>query len=251
MATAEYKGNISDYYWHAELYSPPCLEQREFAVTKNGEMVRHLSFSSIPKLRAYLIERAPHGVFFSSAKYKYPDVFDMNTKKKGWLGSDLIFDIDYDHLKKPSLAEAEKQALKLISILNHDFGFQDLMLVFSGSRGNHIHVRDDCIQMLNNAERREIVDYFQQYYPNTEKKDEQGHKIPDTGKRNPNFVEIDAPVTADITRLIRLPGTPNVKEESVGICRVIDINSVKIPVAPKLRTELRRQERRKKRGVVA
>lgn len=234
--------DVSDNYMRADLYSPSDFDKREFAVSKNGEMIRHLSFPAVAKLRAFLIEHAPHGVFFSSARYDYPDIVEMSEKKKHWLGSDLVFDIDNDHLTKQTLAEAKRQALKLVSILREDFGLQELMLVFSGQRGYHVHVHDACIQQLGNAERREIVDYFARYYPGTEKRDELGKVIPDSGKRNPNHVEIDAPVTADITRLIRLPGTLNVKA-TAGRCNIVSLDSVDMPIAPKARAEQRRHER--------
>ncbi len=192
------------------MYIPPCFDKREFAIRSNGIMLRHLSFPNIQKLRAFLIERAPEHVYFSSAKYEHPDIKDMQTKKQYFIGADLVFDIDYDHLKKPTLREAKKQSEKLLVILEDQLGFKKVLYVDSGSRGFHVHVHDECVQKLDNAERREIADFFGHY------KTRRSRKV-----INPNWVEIDTVVTTDFTRLIRLPGSLNVKECVARPCMII------------------------------
>lgn len=190
------------------MYEPPDIVNREFGfrfASEPGKMVRHRSFKSMQKLRAFLIETAPDHVYFSSSKYEDPAAYPMEDKKKGWLGSDLVFDLDYDHLKKPTLKEARKQSEKLLVILEDQLGFKEILYVDSGSRGYHLHVQDDCVQKLDNAERREIADFFDHY------KTRRGRKV-----INPNWVEIDTVVTTDFTRLIRLPGSMNVKRDSAG-----------------------------------
>lgn len=77
--------------------SPGSVEQREFAylMFKERFMVRHKRFDKINNLKVVLSEIAPSDVYHSCAYYENPD-FDMD--KKGWLGSDLVFDIDADHI---------------------------------------------------------------------------------------------------------------------------------------------------------
>jgi len=174
-------------------------------------MVRHRAFSSVQKLRTFLIETAPDHVYFSSSKYADPAAYPMEDKKKGWRGSDMVFDIDYDHLKRPTLREAKKQSEKLLLILKDDLGFKKLLYVDSGSRGFHVHVHDECVQKLSNPERREIADFFGHYKMRRERK-----------IINPNWVEIDTVVTTDFTRLIRLPGSLNVKPDSARPCAIIN-----------------------------
>jgi DNA primase small subunit len=58
-------------------------------------MIRHKRFSGIDNLRSVLAEVVPSDVYHSCAYYENPD-FDMD--KKGWLGADLVFDIDADHI---------------------------------------------------------------------------------------------------------------------------------------------------------
>lgn len=76
---------------------PILLGQREFAylMFKERFMVRHKSFEKISDLRSALSEIVPSDVYHSCAYYENPD-FDMD--KKGWLGADLVFDIDADHI---------------------------------------------------------------------------------------------------------------------------------------------------------
>jgi DNA primase small subunit len=77
--------------------APIFPEQREFGylMFKERFMVRHKRFSGISSLRAALNQTVPSDVYHSCAYYENPD-FDMD--KKGWLGADLVFDIDADHI---------------------------------------------------------------------------------------------------------------------------------------------------------
>jgi DNA primase small subunit len=71
--------------------------QREFAylLFKERFMVRHKRFEEISSLKTVLKDTVPSDVYHSCAYYENPD-FDMD--KKGWLGADLVFDIDADHI---------------------------------------------------------------------------------------------------------------------------------------------------------
>jgi DNA primase small subunit len=87
--------------------------------------------------------------------------------EKGWRGADLVFDLDADHLPTidpdatsyEGMLRACKGALSnLLDILHRDFGFET-QVVFSGSRGYHVHVRDPAVRDLDARARREVVDY--------------------------------------------------------------------------------------------
>jgi len=90
---------FSEYYQDPSTVIPaPVLPaQREFAylLFKERFMVRHKSFAGIGGLRSVLSRTVPSDVYHSCAYYENPD-FDMD--KKGWLGADLVFDIDADHI---------------------------------------------------------------------------------------------------------------------------------------------------------
>jgi len=90
-------------------------------------------------------------------------------EEKGWLGADLIFDLDADHIPRSKemtyeeMLEAVKKKIVQLhdDFLVQDFGFDErsLRIVFSGGRGYHIHVHDERVWPLGSHERREIVDY--------------------------------------------------------------------------------------------
>jgi DNA primase small subunit len=90
---------FAEYYRNPStaIPSPLLPEQREFGylMFKERFMVRHRRFNAISDLRAVLAETVPSDVYHSCAYYENPD-YDMD--KKGWIGSDLVFDIDADHI---------------------------------------------------------------------------------------------------------------------------------------------------------
>jgi len=90
---------FSDFYNDPSAVIPPptSLGQRElgFFLFKERIMLRHKFFSRINDLRLFLGETVPSDVYRSCAYYENPEA-EMD--KKGWLGADLVFDIDADHI---------------------------------------------------------------------------------------------------------------------------------------------------------
>ncbi|MGD8565067.1 MAG: DNA primase small subunit PriS [Candidatus Bathyarchaeota archaeon] len=71
-------------------------EKREFGFAMfEGWMLRHKSFEHDNDLIHFLRDSVPSDVYYSSAYYRHPEA-EMD--KKGWLGADLVFDIDSDHI---------------------------------------------------------------------------------------------------------------------------------------------------------
>ena len=164
-------------------------------------MVRHKSLAKISSLRSILCEIVPSDVYHSCAYYENPEA-DM--AMKGWLGADLVFDIDADHIPTPCnkvhdewtckqcgssgrgtppekcpkcgrqrfdsktwpcimcLESTKEEAIKLLDMLENDFGFSghELSIFFSGHRGYHVHVTSNPSQTLDTLARKEIVDYI-------------------------------------------------------------------------------------------
>ena len=79
---------------------PSHLESREFGflLFKEGYMVRHKSFRDYLALRDFIRMSSPSDVYYSTAYYQRPE---DEMEKKGWIGADLCFDIDADHLETP------------------------------------------------------------------------------------------------------------------------------------------------------
>jgi DNA primase small subunit len=63
-----------------------------------GWMNRHKSFKQIDELKEFLQNSVPSDAYYSCAYYESPEA-EMD--RKGWIGADLIFDIDADHIPTP------------------------------------------------------------------------------------------------------------------------------------------------------
>jgi DNA primase small subunit (EC 2.7.7.-) len=89
-----------NYYRGASLDVPE-IERREVGyLAPDGVMVRHRSFKSAEELKSFCVERPPLGLYYSAALYERPDERDMDAK--GWLGADLVFDIDATISTRPA-----------------------------------------------------------------------------------------------------------------------------------------------------
>jgi DNA primase small subunit len=158
------------YYQSVKVAPPSELHQREFAFMLTGKkgMWRHIGFRDDSAMRRFLAEKVPAHSYYSTAYYTDPAGPTMD--RKGWLGADLIFDLDADHIEGADkmtfpemLAEVKRQFTKLLdSFILGDFGFdpRKVEVVFSGGRGYHAHVTDERVRRLGSHERREIVDYI-------------------------------------------------------------------------------------------
>lgn len=72
------------------------IDKREFGFNLfEGFMLRHKKFNSYDELKEFLISKIPMDAYYSCAYYRDPEA-EMD--KKGWIGADLIFDIDADHI---------------------------------------------------------------------------------------------------------------------------------------------------------
>ncbi|MFQ5910742.1 MAG: DNA primase catalytic subunit PriS [Thermoplasmata archaeon] len=160
-----------EYYKNTDIYLPNRFGRREFGfMFFVGDYVqRHLGFKSRNEVKRFFLDRVPSHAYYSSAYYENPGAATMD--QKGWLGADLIFDLDADHISRVKGLSFEKQlheikveAISLIDdFLLADFGFSedDLLITFSGGRGYHVHVKSPKVLTLTSPERREIVDFIQ------------------------------------------------------------------------------------------
>jgi DNA primase small subunit len=169
-AIAFARSEFAAYYRDHPPEPPRRFSRREFAAfpfAASALMRRHTAFRGAGEFREYLAREAPRHVYYSSAYYRVPDEPTMG--KKDWLGADLIFDLDADHLRTAEtldyvgqLALVRTRFRQLLDeFLFGDFGIdpEQTTLVFSGGRGYHVHVFDPAYLELTSAERREIVEY--------------------------------------------------------------------------------------------
>ena len=144
------------------------LFQREIGfIPFNGTMIRHKKFSGQGDMDRFARQYVPRHLYYSSAYYRFPDQHKMAEKE--WLGAELIFDLDADHIEGADkmtymqiLAEVKKHTIRLLDMLINDFGFHEnnIRLYFSGGRGYHVHVESDKIYTMDSDSRRDIGDYI-------------------------------------------------------------------------------------------
>ncbi|MCL5412613.1 MAG: hypothetical protein M1474_03165 [Candidatus Marsarchaeota archaeon] len=167
---------IRKFYESSSGLAPAEVARREFGFGDYERKIafRHYAFASEASLKRYLVESAPPFVSYSAAFYAEPAARPM--ERKGFIGAELIFDLDATDLRLPCQSEhgrdwvCEKdfeavraETLRLIEdFLIPDFGFseKELLMNFSGNRGYHVHVASGPALELSADARREVSEYI-------------------------------------------------------------------------------------------
>jgi DNA primase small subunit len=96
------KQKFQEYYKAASpsLKPPPAMTEREFGFLLFPQkiMVRHKAFQNLETFTDSLLSLAPSDVYYSTAYYAHPT---LEMDQKGWKGSDVVFDVDADHIDTP------------------------------------------------------------------------------------------------------------------------------------------------------
>ena len=94
-----------------QVEAPPEIAQREFGFLSFGGrgMFRHIGFPGLQQLKGYIANYAPAHSYFSAAYYDNPRAAMAD---KGWLGADLVFDIDADHFDLPCQTRHDRWVCK-------------------------------------------------------------------------------------------------------------------------------------------
>ncbi|MBS7658686.1 MAG: DNA primase small subunit PriS [Candidatus Bathyarchaeia archaeon] len=107
------KKKFFEYYrlFSWRIKEPKEITKREFGflLFKEKIMVRHKNFLNINTLREFIKTIVPSDVYYSSAYYLKPE---EEMKGKEWIGADLIFDIDADHIDTLCKKEHDKWICK-------------------------------------------------------------------------------------------------------------------------------------------
>ncbi len=157
------------YYKENAPMLPDRFTRREFGFMffDRNMMQRHMGFANAEDLRRFMASNVPAHSYYSTAYYRKPSAPTMEEKE--WLGAELIFDLDADHLVGAEnmtypvmMRQIRSEMMGLCdSFLMGDLGFdeKDVHLTFSGGRGYHAHVMMRDVLTLGSHERREVVDY--------------------------------------------------------------------------------------------
>jgi len=163
------KKYFRDYYENWKSPVPDLISSREIGfIPFYGSMIRHIGLKNSGEVDAFVKRNVPRHLYYSTAYYRTPD--EKKMEMKGWMGAELIFDLDADHIEGAEkmrydeiLAEVKKHTLRLIEkFLMGTFGFEEdeLKIFFSGGRGYHVHILSEKVYGLNSDGRREIADYI-------------------------------------------------------------------------------------------
>lgn len=99
--TAFLRQAYKEFYFRGsdQIDFPDEIGSREFGyIPFGGGMVRHLSFENSGEALAEILRQSPSSVYCSNARYESPT---RPIEEKGWLGAELIFDIDATDIPTP------------------------------------------------------------------------------------------------------------------------------------------------------
>jgi len=141
----------------------------------------------------------PKHIFYSVLRWLDPKNIGPKYVRAYCLGGPLLFDIDVINVfscNEDALDEAKRQTLALADFISDELGYTDFLFVFTGRRGFHVYVQDfdmmDFVHDFNPLHREKYERSVRKYIAELVLK--QGFKI-------------DAQVTCDTRRVVRLPNT--------------------------------------------
>ncbi|GAB0099336.1 hypothetical protein DMENIID0001_151920 [Sergentomyia squamirostris] len=168
-------GNIFKWLSHNVFGDSDKFSKREIALVKkdvqdNKIYRRNISFKSLDIFRKYLNHELPHTIEAGAVMNLRPN--NVPTKGRFPVEKELVFDIDvsdYDEVRTCcSGKDICRKCWKFMVVacrilkecLHEDFGYENMLWVFSGRRGLHCWVCDKEVRELSEEIRKALVDYF-------------------------------------------------------------------------------------------
>ncbi|HUT81038.1 MAG TPA: DNA primase catalytic subunit PriS [Candidatus Bathyarchaeia archaeon] len=148
--------------------------RREFAfLLEDGNFIRNISFKNSSDLIDYIIAN-PIRRGYVGAVFEVPPSKNNTIQKIQWSSREFCFDLDlndYDLVRSCGCQGKEQycpicwslvqdSAYFLDKTLREDFGYKDIVWVFSGRRGFHGWVRDKDAGILTQEQRNSIINYL-------------------------------------------------------------------------------------------
>jgi len=208
-----------EYYRQAPLWLPPRASQRQFrfAIEREGR-TRFLKIrdrvKDVPTLRRWLVRYAPLHAYFTTSTWLdpqhlgprelhgpgYPRAYNI------YLSSELYLDLDLPG----QFRRARREVAGVLSHLRQRWGFRDLGIVYSGSKGFHVHVRDFDLRRFAEVP----LD------PREREAEAQEAKRPIVEDVLQQGFAIDVDTSLDTRRILRLPGT--VHGSTGNLCEFVE-----------------------------
>jgi len=217
----------------ATLWLPPDPSHRQFRFGCISTTDGSYFFKKIPDrvkdtktLKKWLVRYAPFHVYYTTSTWLDPQRLGAKNpsrsarrKKKGgypvahnvFLNQELYFDIDMPNMFK----ECKKEVLDLEEYVRKEYGVKDTRIIFSGGKGFHLYAYD--FNWKDHTEMRPEDPRLREALV-TEIK---AKVVNDIVKKD--FV-IDAEITMDTRRIIRLPGT--VHGKTLNLCTMLSRDEV-------------------------
>ena len=148
--------------------------KREFAfLLEDGNFIRNISFKTSADMIDF-IARNPIRMGYVGAVYDVPPSKHSTIQKIGWVSREFCFDLDlndYDLVRtcgckgkyqycKKCWSLVQDAAAFLDRTLKEDFGYKDIVWVFSGRRGFHGWVQDKPAGTLTQIQRNSLINYL-------------------------------------------------------------------------------------------
>ena len=169
------------------------FSNREFGfVVGKDVFVRNISFQNTDQLREYMINNSVKHAYVG-AIYDTSPSRENPIQKIKWKGREFIFDIDIDEYDlvrtcgckgdqycKDCWSLVQDAAIFIDETMKQDFGFKEVIWIFSGRRGVHGWVMDKFTQDFDQAQRVAILNYLT--FIHDEKRTQSIEEIPNEAK---------------------------------------------------------------------
>ncbi len=163
-----------------------------FVVGEHNRFVRNISFQNTEKMLEFMVKNSVKDAYVG-AVFDTPPSKEHPIQKIKWNYREFIYDIDideYDLVRTCGCQGAQycKECWSLVQdatvfidkTMREDFGFHDIIWIFSGRRGVHGWVRNPIIQKFDKNQRVAILDYLT--FIHDEKRSQSIDEIPNESK---------------------------------------------------------------------
>ncbi|MCK4973246.1 MAG: hypothetical protein KAS52_07985, partial [Candidatus Heimdallarchaeota archaeon] len=169
------------------------FKNREFGfVVGQDRFVRNISFQNTEKLLEFMVNNSVKHAYVG-AVYDTAPSKEYPIQKIKWNYREFIYDIDIDEYDlvrtcgcqgdqycKECWSLVQDAAVFIDQTMREDFGFKDIIWIFSGRRGVHGWVRDSITQEFDQRQRLAILDYLT--FIHDEKRSQSIDEIPNEAK---------------------------------------------------------------------